>query len=196
MKTPGKKRIIRHPGSRLSRRRFLQMSGAAAGTAAMGLTFAPSALGGPANQKVLVYVFLRGGIDGLSLLPPIDGTDYGHYVDARDRTLVDINDSDSTRRPIPLINGQGLGFHPYCSGLAGIYGDGGLAVIQAAGHPPGTFTRSHFDAQETIELGQPVVTDGSGQSLPSSGWLTRYLQTHPDVPARIPASPPLAVPAQ
>jgi len=183
VKIPIKKRIIRHLEPDLSRRRFLQMSGAAAGTAAMGLTFAPSALGGSGNRKVLVYVFLRGGIDGLSLLPPIDGPDYGHLVDARDQTLVDINASDSTRRPIPLSNGQGLGFHPYCDGLAAIYNDGGLAVIQAVGHPPGTFTRSHFDAQETIELGQPIITGGSGQSLPSSGWLTRYLQTHPQVPA-------------
>ena len=182
MKTPRKKRIIRRLDN-LSRRRFLQMSGAAAGTAALGLTFSPAVLGGSANQKVLVYVFLRGGIDGLSLLPPINGTDYGHYVDARDRTLVDINDNDTARRPIPLSNGQGLGFHPYCNGLAGIYSDGGLAIVQAAGHPPDTFTRSHFDAQEQIEMGQPLLTSGFGQGLPASGWLTRYLQTHPDVPA-------------
>ena len=183
MKPPMKKRIIRHLEPILSRRRFLQMSSAAAGTAAMGLTFAPPVLGGPADQEVLVYVFLRGGIDGLSLLPPVDEPDYGHYMDARDRTRVDINDSDSARRPIPLDNGQGLGFHPYCSGLADIYHGNGLAIVQAAGHPPGTFTRSHFDAQETIELGQPLITGGSGQSLPASGWLTRYLETHPTVPA-------------
>lgn len=149
----------------------------------MGLTFAPSALGGTADQKVLVYFFLRGGIDGLSLLPPIDGPDYGHLVDARERTLVNINDSDSSRRPIPLSNGQRLGFHPYCSGLAELYSEGGLAIVQAVGHPPGTFTRSHFDAQETIELGQPIINGGSGESLPSTGWLARYLQTHPQVPA-------------
>ena len=183
MKISLKKRIIQHLETNLARRRFLQMSGLAAGSAAMGLTFAPSALGGSMNRKVLVYVFLRGGIDGLSLLPPIDGLDYGHLVDARDATLVDINASDSARRPIPLSNGEGLGFHPYCSGLAGIYGDGGLAIVQAVGHPPGTFTRSHFDAQETIELGQPMPNGGSGQSLPSSGWLARYLDTHPNVPA-------------
>jgi uncharacterized protein (DUF1501 family) len=177
------RRLIRRRELDLSRRRFLQMSGLAAGTAAMGLTFAPSAMGGSSSRNVLVYVFLRGGIDGLALLPPVSGLDYGHLVDARDRTLVDINDSDASRRPLPLVNGQNLGFHPYCSGLKGIYDDGGLAIIQAVGHPPGTFTRSHFDAQETIELGQPMVTGGSGQTLPSSGWLTRYLQTHPAVPA-------------
>ena len=106
MKIRNKKRNIWHPGPGVSRRRFLQISGATAGTAALGLTFAPAALGGPANQKVLVYVFLRGGIDGLSLLPPVDDPDYGHLVDARDRTLVDILDSDPGRRPIPLNNGQ------------------------------------------------------------------------------------------
>jgi len=183
MKHSRKNRVLRHLDPTLSRRRFLQMSGAAAGSAALGLTFAPSALGGSTNRKVLVYVFLRGGIDGLSLLPPVSGADYGHYVDARDRTLVNINDADSGRRPIPLANGEGLGFHPYCSGLAGIYSEGGLAVVQAAGHPPDTFTRSHFDAQEQIELGQPLLVGGTGLGLPGSGWLTRYLQTHPNVPA-------------
>ena len=178
-----KKRILRHLNPKFSRRRFLQMSGAAAGTAALGLSFAQPTFGGSAGQKVLVYVFLRCGIDGLSLLPPIAGADYGFYVDARDRTLVDINDSDVANRPIPLVNGQDLGFHPYCQGLADIYHDGGLAVVQAAGHPPNTFTRSHFDAQEQIELGQPLVVGGSGQSLPASGWLTRYLQTAPGVPS-------------
>lgn len=177
------KRILRHLNPQLSRRRFLQISGAAAGTAALGLTFAPPSFGGSADQKTLVYIFLRGGMDGLSLLPPVAGADYGYYMDARDRTRIDINDTDSARRPIPLANGQNLGFHPYCSGLAGIYGDGGLAVVQAAGHPPNTFTRSHFDAQEQIELGQPLIVGGSGQSLPASGWLTRYLQTAPGVPA-------------
>lgn len=178
-----RKRILSHVNPRLTRRRLLQMSGIAAGTAALGLTFAPPTLGGSTNQKVLVYIFLRGGTDGLSLLPPVDGLDYGYYMDARDRTRVDINDTDSARRPIPLNNGQGLGFHPYCHGLAGIYSDGGLAVVQAVGHPPETFTRSHFDAQEQIELGQPLVVGGTGQSLPASGWLTRYLQTAPNVPA-------------
>ncbi len=177
------KRILRHLNPGLSRRRFLQISGAAASTAALGLTFAPPSFGGSADQKTLVYIFLRGGMDGLSLLPPVAGADYGYYMDARDRTRIDINDSDPARRPIPLANGQDLGFHPYCSGLAGIYGDGGLAVVQAAGHPPNTFTRSHFDAQEQIELGQPLIVGGTGQSLPASGWLTRYLQTAPGVPA-------------
>lgn len=183
MKTPVSKRLIRHLDPLLSRRRFLQLSGVAAGTAALGLGFSPPALGGSANQKVLVYVFLRGGMDGLSLLPPVNGADYAHYLDARDEILVDINDPDSTRRPIPLGNGQGLGLHPYCSGLAAIYNQGGLAVVQAAGHPPETFTRSHFDAQEQIELGQPLINGNSVQGLPASGWLTRYLETHPAVPA-------------
>ena len=42
----------------------------------------------------------------------------------------DINDGDASRRPIPLANGQNLGFHPWCDGLASIYNDGGLAVGQ------------------------------------------------------------------
>jgi uncharacterized protein (DUF1501 family) len=166
-----------------NRRRFLQASGIAAGLASMNLTFAPQGLAAPSRQKTLVYVFLRGGIDGLSLLPPIDGADYGHYVDARDRTLIDINSSNAEQRPIPLTNGAGLGMHPYCRGLADIFHENKMAIVQAAGHPPGTFTRSHFDAQEQIELGQPLIVSGVGPGAPSTGWLTRYLQTAPGVPA-------------
>ncbi len=178
-----KKAALRKLNRTFNRRRFLQASGFAAGLASMNLTFAPRAFSATARQKTLVYVFLRGGIDGLSLLPPIDGADYGHLVDARDRTLVDINDSDADRRPIQLANGAGLGIHPFCQGLADIYHDNNMAIVQAAGHPPGTFTRSHFDAQEQIELGQPLIASGLGTSSPTTGWLTRYLQTAPGVPA-------------
>src|SRR6056297_3181892 len=175
----------------LTRRQFLQVSGAAAGAATMNLSFVPRVFAGGSTQKVLVYVFLRGGVDGLAL-PPIDGPDYGHLVDARreGRTRVDINDSEPSRRPLTMPDGQGLGFHPYRGngGLRSVYfnggsTDGGMAIVQAVGHPPGTFTRSHFDAQEQIELGQPLVVDGTGQGLPGNGWLTRYLATSPGVPA-------------
>ncbi|MEE4330239.1 MAG: DUF1501 domain-containing protein [Wenzhouxiangella sp.] len=174
----------------LTRRQFLQLSGAAAGAATLNLGFVPRVFAGGATQKVLVYVFLRGGIDGLALLPPIDGPDYGHLVDARDRTLVDINDSDQSRRPLTIPNGQNLGMHPYLGsgGLRSIYfnggsPDGGMAIVQAVGHPAGAYTRSHFDAQEQIEFGQPLKTDGTGPGLPSMGWLSRYLATSPGIPA-------------
>ena len=187
-----KKRTLEDLKRVLTRRQFLQVSGAAAGAATMNLSFVPRVFAGGSTQKVLVYVFLRGGIDGLALLPPIDGPDYGHLIDARreGRTRVDINDSDPSRRALTMPNGQGLGFHPYLgnNGLRSIYfnggsSDGGMAIVQAVGHPPGTFTRSHFDAQEQIELGQPLVVDGTGQGLPGNGWLSRYLMTSPSVPA-------------
>ncbi|AKS43286.1 DUF1501 domain-containing protein [Wenzhouxiangella marina] len=178
-----KRRSLKEIKAALTRRQFLKLTGATAGAATMNLSFAPRALAGGGGQKVLVYLFLRGGIDGLALLPPINGSDHTHLVDARDRTLVNIDDSDPARRPIPLANGQNLGLHPWCGGLADIYHDGGMAIVQAAGHPPNTFTRSHFDAQEQIELGQPLVVDGTGQGLPGSGWLTRYLGSYPGVPA-------------
>ncbi|MEN1728584.1 MAG: DUF1501 domain-containing protein [Pseudomonadota bacterium] len=181
-----KRRNLQDLKSVLNRRDFLKLSGAAAGAASLNLSFAPKALAGGSGQKVIVYVFLRGGLDGLAWLPPVAGPDYGHLVDARNpgRTLVDINDSNVDRRPIPLgANGQNLGFHPWCDGLAGLYSENRLAVVQAAGHPPNTFTRSHFDAQEQIELGQPINVNGTGEALPGNGWLTRYLTLSPNTPA-------------
>jgi len=185
-----KKRTLDELKAALTRRQFLKLSGATAGVASMNLSFVPKVFAGGSGQKVIVYLFLRGGIDGLSLLPPIDGDDYVHLVAARNRgrTLVDIDDPDPTRAPLdlgndPIDGGDRLGFHPFCQGLHGIYQQGGLAIVQAAGHPPNTFTRSHFDAQEQIELGQPLVVDGTGQALPANGWLTRYLANSPSVPA-------------
>ena len=149
----------------LSRRAFLGSVGAAtAGAASLGVTFSPRARAGTGNPT-LVYVFLSGGMDGLSLIPPISGVDLGHYMDARDRTTIDPVDD----APFSL-NGT-FGLNPMCSGLNSLYQLNKLAVIQACGHPPGTHTRSHFDAQEQIELGTP------GEQASSTGWLARYLQT-------------------
>ncbi|MEM7351185.1 MAG: transcriptional initiation protein Tat, partial [Acidobacteriota bacterium] len=67
----------------VTRRGFLcGCSAAIAGLAGSRLNTV--AFGDPAlNQEVLVVVFLRGGVDGLNVVPPIDGADRGHYEAAR-----------------------------------------------------------------------------------------------------------------
>lgn len=159
------------PFARLSRRQFLTATGAMAGAASLGLTISPEALAGTATQT-LVQIFLRGGMDGLSLVPPIAGPDLGAYMDARDRTTLDINSSTLANRPLPL-GASNFGLHPWCDGLHQLFNQGKLAIVQAAGHPAGTETRSHFDSQEQIELGTP------GQQISQNGWLTRHLQSTP-----------------
>ena len=66
----------------LSRRRFLAMAGGTAGAVAATAYIRPSFLLGepagacPATGNTLVQVFLRGGADGLSLVPPLGDSTY------------------------------------------------------------------------------------------------------------------------
>ena len=59
------------------------------------------------------------------------------------------------------------GLHPALAPLKSIYDKGHLAIVHAAGSPDNT--RSHFDAQDYMEIGTPGI-----KSTPD-GWLNRYL---------------------
>ena len=118
------------------------------------------------QQNVLLYVFLRGGIDGLSLVPPTDGPDRGPYEEARPVLKVPSAGPDAA-----LDLGGQFGLHPAAAPLHSLYQDGKLAIVQAAGMEHDT--RSHFDAQEFIELGTPGKKGGG------AGWLSRHLQSGP-----------------
>jgi uncharacterized protein (DUF1501 family) len=108
----------------------------------------------------LVVVFLRGGWDALNVVPPIGGDDRGYYETARPNikisNLIQLNDQ--------------FGMHPALAPLQGLYQDGKMAVVHAVGL--NYDTRSHFDAQEFIELGTP------GTKNTTSGWITRHLQNN------------------
>lgn len=160
----------------VSRRSFLR--GSAAATAAVtgvGIGFAPLAQAA-APTKTLVYVFLRGGNDGLSLVVPTGGVDRGFYMDARDQTRLTPDASNVDQRTLPLDAGGLWGLHPWATGLKQLWDMNRLAIVHAAGHlAPDTHTRSHFDAQEQIELGTP------GVQASQNGWLTRHLMSIPAV---------------
>ena len=142
----------------LTRRNFLQGCSYAiasmAGARLTNLAFAQE--GNPSDT--LVVVFLRGGWDALNVVPPLQGDDRGFYEKARP----DIKISDL----LPL-NDQ-FGLHPALAPLHGLYQSGKLGVVHAVGLDHDT--RSHFDAQEFIELGTP------GSKNTTSGWITRHLQ--------------------
>jgi uncharacterized protein (DUF1501 family) len=68
-----------------------------------------------------------------------------------------------------LIDLDGFyGLHPALAPLKSIYDKGHLAIVHAAGSPDST--RSHFDAQDYMELGTPGI-----KSTPD-GWLNRHLR--------------------
>ncbi len=110
------------------------------------------------SSDTLVVVFLRGGWDALNVVPPIQGDDRGFYEKARPN--IKITD-------LLQLNDQ-FGLHPSLGPLHDLYQAGKMGVVHAVGlnHD----TRSHFDAQEFIELGTP------GLKNTTSGWITRHLQ--------------------
>jgi uncharacterized protein (DUF1501 family) len=143
----------------LTRRKFLQgCSSAIAAMAGARLTNLSFSQQGNSNDT-LVVVFLRGGWDALNVVPPMDGDDRGYYETARPN--IKISDLLS-------LNDQ-FGMHPALAPLHDLYQQGRMAVVHAVGL--NYDTRSHFDAQEFIELGTP------GQKSTTSGWITRHLQS-------------------
>lgn len=143
----------------LPRRQFLQGCSAAiaemVGARLTNLAFAKQ----DNPYDTLVVVFLRGGWDALNVVTPISGDDRGIYEKARPD--IRINDL------LPL-NDQ-FGLHPALAPLYDLYQQGKAGIVHAVGLD--VDTRSHFDAQEYMELGTP------GSKSVASGWITRHLQT-------------------
>lgn len=168
----------------LKRRDFLKGIGAAgvalgAGRSARAWLTPPNLLPSEASEDTLVVVFLRGAMDGLSLVPPSGGNvDRGHYEQFRDRTRVP---ASGTGAGLALAgNGDWL-LHPRAAELRDLYASQHLGIILAAGQVrPQPVIRSHFDAQANLEFG---LGGGSGGGI---GWLTRHL-----VSAGLPASVPV-----
>ncbi|MFN5946755.1 MAG: DUF1501 domain-containing protein [Phycisphaerae bacterium] len=114
-------------------------------------------------RDTLVLLFLRGGIDGLHLLAPVDDKD---YVAARPAAL-----RVGEREGLAIGGGPaGLDFrlHPNAAPLKELYDSKQLAFIHACGLTNGT--RSHFEAMDLIERG---VADVAQQRL-AEGWLARF----------------------
>src|SRR5690606_18594525 len=104
----------------------------------------------------------------------------------RSATFVSSTSNNNGNGSLLALN-DSVGLHPWCTSLHQLFNASGdsrlsqkLAVVLAAGHPPSTHTRSHFDAQEQIELGSPGGLAGA-----HSGWLTRYLQNTPGAPGAV-----------
>ena len=168
---------------RPTRRGFI--TGCSAAVAAYaGSNFNTLAFGAPGNnQDILISVFLRGGIDGLNLLVPIDGADRGFYETARPNVAVPLTGANAALG----LDAQ-FGFHPATNTwpdgtgtppatLFDLYQDGRLSLILAAGMHEDN--RSHFDSMAFMELGTP------GSLTTSSGWLTRHLLSASNLPGNL-----------
>jgi uncharacterized protein (DUF1501 family) len=117
------------------------------------------------NGRKLVVIFLRGAVDGLSVVVP-----YGdnRYYQIRHSIAI----------PRPGTEGGALdldgyfGANPALSSLMPLWHQRKLAFVHASGSPDET--RSHFDAQDYMESGMP------GEKMVNTGWLNRLLMQLPD----------------
>jgi uncharacterized protein (DUF1501 family) len=135
-------------------RRTLMTTGALALTPGLALA-QPSA-----RRTVLVTIFLRGGMDGLSLAVPHG--DAAYYAARRSTAIA------KPGKPGGAIDLDGhFGLHPRLGALEPAYRAGELAVVHAVGSSHGT--RSHFEAQDYAETATPGVRSTR------TGWLARCL---------------------
>jgi uncharacterized protein (DUF1501 family) len=144
----------------MDRRAFLQALswGSTASLASTCNAWALASLSQTASTKRLVVVFMRGAVDGLSLVVPYNENNY-----YRQRSTIAIGKPASVNGVIDL-DGQ-FGLHPALAPLLPFWKDGSLAFVHAAGSPDPT--RSHFDGQDNIESGTP------GNKATQDGWLNR-----------------------
>lgn len=121
------------------------------------------------DDKILLLVQLFGGNDGLNMVIPLD--QYSGLSQVRASLLIP---------ETSVLNlTQETGLHPAMQGLANLYKEGHLGVIQSVGYP--NQNRSHFRSSD-------IWTTGSDadQQL-TTGWLGRYLNlNYPGFPQNYP----------
>ncbi len=184
-------------GTGLSRRSFLARSGGLAMAVFGSKMLAPAAFeeGIAAAQaagtgRVLVSVFLPGGIDSLTLLAPVGHSAYGSL-----RPTLAVPRSAN---PLDAFaEDRSLQWHPNAAPLRDLHLAGKLTVMPGIGYTDPN--QSHFTSRHYWEVGELNPTG-------RVGWLGRYLDRHgaPDnplqglalsyrlAPALAPASVPVA----
>ncbi len=125
------------------------------------------------GSKILVCIFQRGAVDGLSMVVP-----YFEDWYYRERSRIVVPRPGSGPGAGIDLDGR-FALHPRLGALKPLYEAGHLAVVHAVGSPDPS--RSHFDAQDYMETGTP------GVPTTADGWLNRCLlhdREHRDTPFR------------
>lgn len=144
----------------IKRKEFLQLGSLA--TASMMLPKmlkafeTPAANMVPPGNKVVVVLQLSGGNDGLNTVIPFTND---IYYRERPRLGIEKNKAATIT--------DDVGLHPELKGLADIFNDGGMGIINAVGYP--TPDRSHFRSMDIWH------TASQSNEYLTTGWLGRYL---------------------
>ena len=164
----------------MQRRHFLHTALHTGAAAALGLPGVQlhAATGPAAGAPRFLMVFLRGGMDAASLLPPVSSS---FYYEVRPDIAIAKPDADLTSA-LPLTADWGL--HPALRDtLYPLYQQGELAFVPYSGTD--NLSRSHFETQDSIELGQ----QNHSSTAYGSGFLNRLatqLQGRPAVTSPAP----------
>jgi uncharacterized protein (DUF1501 family) len=153
------------PADLPTRRTFLKAGGCALVAYASAPRFLMRTAGAAEiSGKVLVAVFQRGAVDGLSMVMPHG--DPG-YASVRPSIGLKPPKPGESERAIDLDGFFAL--HPSLAPLVPLWESRALALVHSCGSPD--TTRSHFDAQDYMESGTPGI-----KSTPD-GWLARAIRT-------------------
>ncbi|MFS2033545.1 DUF1501 domain-containing protein [Polaromonas sp. CT11-55] len=145
----------------MNRRDLVKAAGAGAMSLAGGRLFAAGS-----GQPRFLLVFLRGGYDAASLLVPVGSSFY--YEARRDIAIPRPSADQNTALPLDVD----WGLHPALrESIYPMFQKGEAAFIPFAGTPD--TSRSHFETQDSIELGQPLDQSRNYRS----GFLNRLAAT-------------------
>lgn len=154
----------------MNRRDFLKTAGLATASLLMPqvnvwakTTGSAASNSGPTNK--LVVVFLRGAIDGLSVVVPYSDP---NYYKVRNNIAIP---PPGNQLGVLDLDGH-FGLHPALEPILPLWKNKSLSFVLNSGSPDPT--RSHFDAQDYMESGCP------GRKATSTGWLNRLLAQLPD----------------
>jgi uncharacterized protein (DUF1501 family) len=142
----------------MNRRHFLQaMAASSLPVFSTQLFAAPTSV-----QPRFLFVFLRGGYDAASLLVPMNSSFYAEV-----RPNIGLNRTGSDQNSVIRLNND-WGLHPALrDNIYPLYTKGQALFIPFSGTDD--LSRSHFETQDSIEMGQPL----QGHRDLSSGFLNR-----------------------
>jgi uncharacterized protein (DUF1501 family) len=171
---------------KLSRRELLKAGLLAAAHPLLpvrGIVSRAFATPGAADAKFLL-VFLRGGYDAANVVIPF-GSDF--YYESRPTIALPKPDPANPQAAIPLTRpGDAVqwGLHPSLKAtMLPLWQRGELAFIPFAGTDD--LSRSHFETQDSVEGGMPIVTSGAAPRTYGSGFLNRLAATLGDAGAPV-----------
>ena len=152
-----------HPYHRMNRRRLLQLGAAAVASAGVSSRLYAAPAGGPR----FLLVFLRGGYDSTNVLIPYSSS---YYYEARPSIAIPKPDVAATSGALALDDNWALA-PALRDSIGAMYLQRQVAFVPFAGTDD--LSRSHFETQDSIELGQPT----SGGRDYRSGFMARLSDT-------------------